>query len=382
MKRAIDGALSQPWTSRLMPVVRIALAVGVVSLLIGGIWSGLMRMGWVLPTLHGQLALLHGPLFVCGMLGTVIGLERAVALGRGWAFVGPGLTFIGGIAMLIGAPVSLAALLVTGGSLVLLAIFGLIAQRQPARFTVTMALGATVWLGGNLFWLAGRPLALASLWWAGFLILTILGERLELGRLRNLPSQALWWFAAGIGALLSGLILAGIAMDAGMRVAGAGFLALGAWLLQYDVARRTLRRPGLPRFSAVCILSGSGWLIIGGMIALISGALYAGPRYDALLHALFVGFVFAMIFGHAPIIIPALLNLPVRFGVWSYVPLVLLHLSLLMRIGGDLAGLGDVRRWGGMLNATAIMLFLGLTALSVWQGRQTPSRLNRVGSTE
>lgn len=93
----------------------------------------------------------------------------------------------------------------------------------------------------------------------------------------------------------------------------------------------------------------------------------------------FVGFVFAMIFGHAPIIIPALLNLPVRFRTWSYLPLALLHLSLLVRIGGDLAGSGDVRRWGGMLNALAILLFLGLTALSIRQGRQASFRPNGAG---
>lgn len=379
MKRTSAQILPLAWTSRLTPAVRVVLAVGVASMVISGVWSGLMRMGWALPAPHDHLALLHGPLFVCGVLGAVIGLERAVALGRSWAFIGPALAFLGGIAMLLGASVSLAALLVTGGSLMLLAIFAVIVRRQPARFTITMALGAAAWLGGNLFWLAGRSLALASLWWAGFLILTILGERLELGRLRNLPALALWWFAAGVTLLLGGLLLAGVAMDAGMRTTGAGFLALGAWLVQYDIARRTLRKPGLPRFSAACILSGSVWLVIGGIIALLSGALYAGPRYDALLHAVFVGFVFAMIFGHAPIIIPTLLNLPVRFGAWHYLPLALLHLSLFVRISGDLAGSGDVRRWGGMLNAMAILLFLGVTALSIWQGRRAPPRPNGAG---
>jgi hypothetical protein len=51
-----------------------------------------------------------------------------------------------------------------------------------------------------------------------------------------------------------------------------------------------------------------------------------------------------MIFSHAPIIIPALLNLPVRFRAWHYLPLLVLHLSLLIRISGDLIGSDDVRR--------------------------------------
>jgi len=61
---------------------------------------------------------------------------------------------------------------------------------------------------------------------------------------------------------------------------------------------------------------------------------------------------------------------PVRFRAGHYLPLLVLHLSLLIRISGDLIGSGDVRRWGGMLNGLAILLFLIVTVISVWQGRQ------------
>jgi hypothetical protein len=299
----------------------------------------------------------------------VIGLERAVALGRPWAYAGPLLTLAGGIGLLAGMPQALAALLTAGGSLGLIGVFAAVLRRQPARFVVTMALGAAVWLGGNLLWLAGRPFALAALWWAGFLILTIVGERLELGRLRQLPPRAMWSFTAGVGALLAALALSSADFGLGVRLAGLSYIGLALWLLRYDIARRTVRRPGVPRFSAICILSGSAWLGVAGALALFGGAVYAGPLYDAQLHALFVGFVFAMIFGHAPIIVPALLKLPLIFSPWSYLPLALLHASLAVRLAGDLAGLADVRRWGGMLNATAILLFLGLTAAGVLRAR-------------
>ncbi|HME69219.1 MAG TPA: hypothetical protein VKM54_05055 [Myxococcota bacterium] len=49
------------------------------------------------------------------------------------------------------------------------------------------------------------------------------------------------------------------------------------------------------------------------MLVLVFGAPAARPRYDAILHALFLGFVMTMIFGHAPIIFPALLARPMRF---------------------------------------------------------------------
>jgi hypothetical protein len=54
----------------------------------------------------------------------------------------------------------------------------------------------------------------------------------------------------------------------------------------------------------------------------------AGFRYDAILHALFVGFAFSMVFGHVPVIFPAVLGLPIRFGPASYAPVIVLLSSL------------------------------------------------------
>lgn len=358
-------------------LARTSLAL-VAPLMLGAIWAGLSRLGWSMPLPQPDLPHAHGPLFVCGVLGTVIGLERAVALGQRWAFLGPALTALGGLALLVGLPTALGAALITLGSLALLAVFGAILPRSPARFLLTMALGALAWLGGNLLWLGGQPLALVSLWWAAFLILTIAGERLELGRLRQLPPRALRTFTAAVATLLAGIIVSVGALGLGSRVAGLGMFALAVWLVRYDIARRTIRKPGLPRFSATCILSGILWLGVSGVIALVAGALYAGPLYDALLHALFVGFVFVMIFGHAPIIIPAVLGAPMAFLRLAYLPLVALHLSLVLRVIGDLAGLGELRRWGGLLNGVAIGLFVAVTLAAIWRARSALPRVSAV----
>lgn len=360
-------------------LARASLAL-VTPLMLGAIWAGLTRLGWALPLPQPDLPHAHGPLFICGVLGTVIGLERAVALGRRWAFLGPAFTAFGGLALLAGLPAVLGAALITLGSLSLLAVFGVILPRTPARFLVTMALGALAWLGGNLLWLAGQPLALVSLWWAAFLVLTIAGERLELGRLRQLPPRVLWAFTAAVATLLVGLILSVGAFGLGSRITGLGMLALAAWLVRYDIARRTIRKPGLPRFSATCILSGSLWLGVSGVIALLAGAQYAGPLYDALLHTLFVGFVFAMIFGHAPIVIPAVLGVPMTFLQIAYLPLAALHLSLVLRVAGDLAGLGELRRWGGLLNGVTIGLFVAVTLAAVWRARSARPRVPAVSA--
>jgi hypothetical protein len=96
----------------------------------------------------------------------------------------------------------------------------------------------------------------------------------------------------------------------------------------------------------------------------------AGPVYDAMLHALFVGFVMSMIFGHAPIIFPSLLNIPFPYSPALYGPLVLLHGSLVLRFVADLAGQADLRRVGGLLNEVAILLFLMMMAGAAVRARR------------
>jgi hypothetical protein len=144
---------------------------------------------------------------------------------------------------------------------------------------------------------------------------------------------------------------------------------LSAWLLRYDLARRTIRQTGITQFIAACLLSGYVWLLIGGMLWLGWGGYYlAGPLYDAQLHTIFLGFVFAMIFGHAPIIIPAVMRVHIPFNRAFYVPLVLLHLTLTLRILGDLMLNPTLRLWGGLLNALVVLWFMATLALAVRAG--------------
>jgi hypothetical protein len=110
---------------------------------------------------------------------------------------------------------------------------------------------------------------------------------------------------------------------------------------------------------------------------LLIGAQYAGPYYDAVLHIIFVGFVISMIFGHAPIIFPAILQVQVTFQSAFYFHLVLLHLSLLVRVIGDMASLQNVRQLGGLLNEVAILVFLVMTGYAVWKGRYAISDIEK-----
>lgn len=333
------------------------MAMGVLALL-AALWGGLMRMGWQLPPIRPDLAAWHGPLMVSGFLGTLISLERAVALGRGWALLAPLLTGLGALSLLAGLPASLGPLLMTGGSLTMVGIFAVLARREPALHTAAMGLGAVSWFVGNALWLAGWPIHRVVLWWAGFLVLTIAGERLELSRLLRLSQASRASFLGVAGLFLAGIAATAGAFDLGVRLAGAGMVALTLWLGRHDVARRTVRQGGLTRFIAVSLLSGYVWLAVTGVLALLFGGVKAGPRYDAMLHALFLGFVFAMIFGHAPVIFPAVLRVTMSFRRRFYVHLALLHVTLILRLAGELAGWSAGRQWGGLLNALVVLLFL------------------------
>ena len=353
---------------------RFPLIASSLFLFLLAIWAGLVRLGWRLPPLLPTLPLAHGPLMVSGFLGTLIALERAVALRARWTYIGPLLTSLGGLFLALGIGGEIGKVLIVLGSLSLLLVFAVIVRRHFALYTVVMAVGALAWLVGNLFWLFGWPIYHIVLWWAGFLVLTIAGERLELGRLTRLSRPVEAAFLSAVALFLVGLLVTIPAYDFGSRLAGVGMIALGAWLLRYDLARHTVRKPGLPRYIAICLLAGYVWLLAAGLVGFVYGGTAAGPRYDALLHAIFLGFVISMIFGHAPIIFPAILGVQVTFHPVLYAHLILLHGSLLLRSSADLAGAVTFRLWGGLLNGIALLLFLGSMAFVVTSGRRTEDR--------
>jgi hypothetical protein len=326
--------------------------------LLAAMWAGLVRLGWVWPVWQLNLPALHGPLMISGFLGTLIGLERAVALAKRWAYWAPFFSGLGALWLLAGWPGWPGPLLITLGSGVLLLSMAQIVRIQPALFTVTISLGVLSWLVSNLLWLAGWPPPLLVLWWMGFLILTIAGERLELSRLLRPSPTAYLLFVVSIFLLIAGMAVSLDAFALGTRMAGLSMAALALWLLWYDIARRRLKAGGQAQFIAVSLLSGYIWLAVGGLLALVYGGVMAGPYYDALLHAVFLGFVFTMIFAHAPIIFPAILQLPVNYRPRFYTHLALLHGTLLLRIGSDLLHWQPGRQWGGLLNAVVLLLFL------------------------
>lgn len=340
------------------------LLLGMLSLL-AGLAGGLVRVGWGLPHVPVEVVAQHGALMLAGFLGTLISLEKAVALGRKPGYAAPVLIGIGALAIAAGAPIEFGRALIALGGIGFATVLAVGLYERATRWAATQLAGSVCFAIGALAWFLGRALPDVVPWWAAFVVLTIAGERLELSRLLAPTRSALVAFAALVGLAIVGPLIGFVDAELGARVAGFAWLGLAVWLLRWDLARRSLGRPGLPRFLACAVLSGHVWLAIAGSLALAWGAPQAGPMWDAIVHALFLGFAFAMIFGHAPIIFPAILRLHIRFSLRFWIHLVLLHAGLLLRITGDLAGMHSLVAQGALLNVLAILVFLVQTASSL-----------------
>lgn len=345
-----------------MNKVPTSVLVGLLILsaagLLTGLYSGLVRLGLLTSGPPPVSPIAHGPLMINGFLGTLIGLERAAALEKKWAYAAPVFMAASTILLLVGFlhPSNFALIL---GSVVFTLVMGYLYYLQPKIYHLIMALGVVSLLTGNLLFVAGSPIHLIVGWWAAFPLLTIFGERLELNRIMRPPKRAQHIFLLLNLGWMAALTITHIDRTIGWNIASLLLIGIAGWLIRYDIARKTIKSIEWTKYSAICLLTGYGWLILAGLFGLWYDLPAAGPIYDGLLHMLFVGFVFSMIFAHASVIIPSLSGKLVPWNLYFYLPLILLHSFLLLRIAGDMMGLHQVRIIGSYGNVTAILLFLG-----------------------
>ena len=99
-----------------------------------------------------------------------------------------------------------------------------------------------------------------------------------------------------------------------------------------------------------------------------------GVRYDAVLHAVFLGFALSMIMAHAPVILPTVLRRPLPYHPALIAPAALLHVSLTLRLWvGDALGSHGAWVTGGVLNIVAVLPFLAVAVGSTIRGTRRPS---------
>ncbi|MGV0578734.1 hypothetical protein ABQF17_23660 [Mycolicibacterium elephantis] len=351
-------------TENRIPARALLLVPGGVALL-AGLDAALLRLGLPAPVDTGRLADVHGIVLVLGFVGTLIAVERAVASGRRWCYCAPALLGLGAILLVSPAPRQLAEVALLTGAALLVAVYVPLWRRSWDTAVLVQAAGAVLATGAALLWAAGLPVSELLGWLAGFLILTIAGERLELARVAMVGTSAELLLGAATAAMVLGALAQLLWPTVGYALLGAAVLGIMFWLFRFDVAMRTVHTSGLTRYVAVCLLAGYGWLAVPGLTWLLVGPVRSGGGYDAVVHAVMLGFVLSMIMAHAPVILPAVLRRPLPYTPWMYGPVVLLHVSLLLRVAiGDARDVPWALQAGGVLNIVAVLAFAAVAVHS------------------
>lgn len=366
--------------ARHLPRGRLALLGLVAAGALAGLNAALERLGAVAPVRSEPLAAVHGILMVYGFLGTAICLERAVALHStgtrrdGWGYVAPTASGAGTLLALgqaVGALPGGRAL--PGGAWTLAmaafcAIYLALWRRQPSFAVLVQALGAFAGLGGAALWARGAEPATVVGWWVALLVLTIIGERLELARLAFLARGTEARVLAEACAVLVGLVVTLSAPTLGYPVLG---LALGALVIDvglHDVARRTLRAAGLPRLMAACMLAGYAWATLAALVWVVTGPALSGYRYDVVVHSVTVGFALSMVVAHAPVIVPAIARRPLPYHPAMWAVAGLLHGGLLLRVLAAARSAEGAWRLGGTTSVVAVVTLLGTVLVLARRG--------------
>jgi hypothetical protein len=358
MVRPEPGRAGRRPTPSPEPWLALAAALSLAS----GLAGGLVRLG-VLPSGSALAAPVawHGALMLCGFFGVVIGVERAAALKRGWIWAAPALAAAGSAAALARQDAVAQGLWFAGAALLTLA-YAAVVRRERALHVVVEGAGALAWAIGTALWLAGRDVDTVVAWWCAFLVLTIAGERRELARFTPLSSTGRHSYVAVLA--LQGLALGALAMPCGAAIVAMAtwwlsLLLLAAWLWRFDLACRPgLARKGWALYTARCLRLGYAWLALAaawGLLRVAQGLPLAGP---GPLHMLLLGFVFAMVFGHAPIVLPALLHRAIAPpAALALAPALLMSAAVALRALGDLLGSGPLRAIAGGGQVLAILVF-------------------------
>ena len=345
---------------------RAWLMVGAGISLLAGLDGALLLLGVWSPVMSTRLSKWHGPLMVLGFVGTVICLERAVALGHRLAYLVPAMSGFGVIVLLAPLPFDSARAglaLLTLAQLGLLTIYVPLWRRSHDDAVVIQGAGAFCAAGAAALLTTGAHVSQIVGWLACYMILTICGERLELSRLTMARNRAL---PALCLAVVAALLVSVVSPAIGWRVLGVVLIGLAVWLCRHDVARGGLRRGGQAAYIGTLLMIGYLWLATAGIVCTIQRPPTSRNGYDAVVHSLFLGFTMGMILGHAPIILPAVLQVRLKWTTWFWLPAFLLEASLLVRIGiGDGLDRSAAVQAGGTVNVLSLLTLVAVIATHI-----------------
>ncbi len=365
----------------------VAIAMFVLALVVG-MFRLLNLQGLMVQPPLVSVFPFHGEVMVFGFLAVLIATERYLGSLpfklHPVVHVMPFLVALGAVLKLVGSlgksvPAdNVGSILIALGMAILIYLLMAVSRQsaQPLPFRY-MSFGAFVLLLGALFSIGGSPVRNMnfSLFLLGFPILTILGERVELSRFLSPAAhtrmEVHWWVV--VAAYLSLLV------QDGRWTIGAWAVLMALVVLPLLKSELALVRAGetspqkLHRYLGRSLLVAYLWLFAGLALVLAWAATHGvyGGLFDASIHSLAAGFVLTMIFAHGPVIAPALFRVTVKQEKLSTVPLGLLTVANLMRVGGYAvagAGLpmgGDIVGVSGFVALAALLAFVIMMARSL-----------------
>lgn len=372
------GALPRPtlptYGKTPLPLGRMALLVGAMVALLAGLNAALLRLGLAAPAPSMDLANLHGTLMVFGFLGTAIALERAVAL-QSNRKASSKLAYLSPAASVAASLIALAQIAILGDGANRLipalawgiamagmcAMYVVVWKRQPMIAVLVQGLGALAGLGGILLWGRGFEVAQIVPWWAAFLVLTIIGERLELARIAFAKGATEVRILGETLAVMLALVLSLYSPNVGYPLLGAALIALMLDTAAHDVARRTIFATGITRFMAACMLAGYAWALVAGGIWVLRGPVFSGYGYDTVVHALTIGFALSMVLAHAPVIVPAIARRPLPYSPVMWAVWGCLQAGLLLRVVAGVRDSEGAWQFGGAIDVLAVLAFMVTT---------------------
>ncbi|MDH5718036.1 MAG: hypothetical protein OEZ22_10405 [Spirochaetia bacterium] len=341
----------------------------ILILLLSALYTALLRLGFNLPEFPAG-AIQHGPLMVVAFLGALISLERAVALQLRWAYFAPIFIAAGSLMSLVFNLGFVGLVFIVAGSIINFAGMIYLTMKQNLLFNWIMMLGSFCFAVGNILFASGMAVPQIIFLWLGYLILTILGERLELTRMRPISKKQINLGKFLIYGFFSSLFISLASVHNAALIFAFFYIALAIWFYFNDIIRATIKAAGQPRFTAIGLLFGYLWSIIAGVILIVYGFQNTGYVYDAFIHSIMLGFVFSMIFVHAPIVFAGVFRQPVKYSNRFYIHLILLQITLAGRVYSDLVIDNLFRQWFGFANVLTILLLFANTAFSVYQGKK------------
>ena len=264
------------------------------------------------------------------------------------------------------------------GMSLLSAVYAVIWARQHSVSVLIQVLGSAAGACSAGLWASGINASALAPWWMVFLVLTIVGERLELAHVSFVGRYVEPVLIASSAAAVLSLPLQLMLPPVGYAVLGLALLALLVTMLLNDTAIKTWKVRGVTGFMGVCMLLGYAWALFASILWIFG--VYGDNGYwaDMGIHALALGFAISMVIAHVCVIVPSVIRRAMPYSPVLWLPLSLLHLGLVLRLLGAARGVSALWQTGDFIDVIAVFsLILCVLGMNIYAASRRRRNKNK-----